>query len=60
MLILTRRAGEKINIKVDNKDIDIYVLQSRGKQVRLGFEAPRDIVILREEVMLRELQKQKK
>ena len=47
MLILTRKAGESIKI---GDDITISVVEVRGHQVRLGIEAPRDVVVHREEI----------
>ena len=47
MLILTRRTGEVLSI---GEHIKITVLGVRGEQVRLGFEAPRDVAINRKEV----------
>lgn len=47
MLVLTRKVGE--GIKIDD-DIYIRVVQLKGKQVRLGIEAPRDTKIHREEL----------
>lgn len=42
MLVLTRRSDEIIHI---GKEIIIKILSIKGNQVRLGFEAPRDIAI---------------
>ena len=50
MLILTRKIGESI-IVGDN--IRVVVLEVRGRQIRLGIEAPPEIVVLREEVAQR-------
>ncbi len=50
MLILTRKIGESIII-ADN--IRVVVLEIRGRQIRLGIEAPPDIVVLREEISQR-------
>ena len=50
MLILTRRIGESVII-ADN--IKVTTLGVKGSQVRLGFEAPDDIEIHREEIYLR-------
>ncbi len=50
MLILTRKSGEGLFI---GDDIRITVLEIRGKQIRLGIEAPADVVILREEIYRR-------
>ena len=47
MLILTRKIGECITI---GDHIRVYVVGVRGKQVRLGIEAPSDAVVHREEI----------
>ncbi|AZL69235.1 carbon storage regulator CsrA [Pseudomonas oryziphila] len=47
MLILTRRVGESIRI---NNDITVKVLGVQGMQVRLGVEAPEEVVVHRQEV----------
>lgn len=47
MLVLTRREQEAIMI---GDSIVVRVLEVRGDQVRLGIEAPRDVVVHREEV----------
>ena len=49
MLVLTRKLGESIAI---DDDIKIVVVQIKGRQVRLGIEAPRETKIHREEVYL--------
>jgi carbon storage regulator len=46
MLILTRKVGETVLI---GEDIRIMVVQIRGKQIRLGIEAPPDLLVLRTE-----------
>ena len=51
MLILTRRSNEAIKI---GKDIQVTVLEVKGNQVRLGIEAPDEVVILREELLTQE------
>ncbi len=50
MLILSRKIGESLFI---GDDIRVVLLEIRGKQVRLGIEAPADIVVLREEIFQR-------
>ena len=50
MLILTRKIGECITI---GDHIRVYVVGIRGKQVRLGIEAPSDAVVHREEIYQR-------
>ena len=51
MLILTRRSNETIKI---GDDIKVTVLEIKGNQVRLGIEAPGEVVILREELLVQE------
>ncbi len=50
MLILTRKIGECITI---GDHIRVYVVGIRGKQVRLGIEAPADAIVHREEIYQR-------
>lgn len=50
MLVLTRKIGESIKI---NEDVKITVIEVKGKNIRLGIEAPRETKIYREEVFLR-------
>ena len=47
MLTLTRSVGETIRI---GDDIEVHVVEVRGGTVRLGFKAPREVPIHREEV----------
>lgn len=53
MLILTRKIGECITI---GDEIKVYVMDVRGKQVRLGIEAPTHAPIHRQEVYQRILE----
>ena len=48
MLILTRRTGESIII---NGDIKIIALGMDGDRMKLGFEAPDEVNIVREELL---------
>lgn len=50
MLVISRRPGETVFI---GEDIEVRVLGTDGNQIKLGFEAPKDMAILREEVKLR-------
>ena len=55
MLVLTRHPGEDILIGKEEdiaagKEIVVTVFQTVGKMVRIGIEAPKDVVILRREV----------
>jgi carbon storage regulator len=47
MLILTRRLGESVKI---GEEVTVTVLGVKGGQVRLGFTAPPDVAVHREEV----------
>lgn len=47
MLVLTRKAGEVITI---DENIVIQIVQVRGRQVRVGIEAPKNKKIQRGEL----------
>lgn len=47
MLVLTRKPGESVTI---GDDIKITVIDVKGRQVRIGIEAPREMTIHREEI----------
>jgi carbon storage regulator len=47
MLILTRKLGESIQIGDDTR---ITFLDIKGKQIRIGIEAPKEIMVHREEI----------
>lgn len=47
MLVLTRKIGETIVI---GDDIKIKIVEIKGKQVRIGIEAPRNVEVNREEI----------
>ena len=49
MLVLSRRLGEKI--RIPQCHLTITVLRCGPEQIRLGFEGPRDLVIMREELL---------
>ena len=50
MLVLTRRIGERLRI---GADIEVVVLEVRGRDVRLGVRAPASVPIHREEIYLK-------
>lgn len=50
MLILTRRLGESVKI---GDDVTVTVMGVRGPNVRLGFTAPQDLSVHREEIYQR-------
>lgn len=47
MLILTRKIGEVLLV---GDDVEITVLSIRGKQVKLGVNAPKEISVHRQEI----------
>ncbi len=47
MLSLARRPGQKIRI---GEDIILVVREIRGRQVKIGIEAPAHVRVLREEI----------
>ena len=49
MLILTRKLGESITI---GDDIKITVLDIKGSQLRIGIQAPKHLMVHREEIYL--------
>ena len=48
MLILTRRAGETIVI---GKNIRVTILAVDGERVKIGIDAPREIPVVRQELL---------
>ena len=49
MLRITRRAGERVML---GDDVIIEVTEIRGQTVRLGIDAPRSVLVYREEIWL--------
>ena len=50
MLILTRRIGEKLII---GENVTVTILGVKGRQIRIGIDAPRDVTVNREEIFQR-------
>ncbi|MET3697650.1 carbon storage regulator CsrA [Bacillus oleivorans] len=48
MLVLTRKNGESIQI---GDDIEITILSVKNDQVKIGIKAPKDIEIVRKEIL---------
>ena len=48
MLVLSRRPGEQLRI---GDDIIVELLEISGAQVRLGITAPREVAVLRDELL---------
>lgn len=51
MLVLTRHIGETILV---GPDIEVTVLGVKGGQVRIGINAPKNVNIVREELLKRD------
>jgi len=56
MLILTRRIGEKLVI---DDNVIITIMGVKGRQTRIGIEAPRDVQVHREEIYQRIVKERK-
>ena len=56
MLILTRKLGECIQI---GDNIQVRIIDVKGKQVRIGIDAPSNLPIHREEIYLKILNENK-
>jgi len=50
VLILTRRIGEKLII---GENVTVTILGVKGRQIRIGIDAPRDVTVNREEIFHR-------
>ena len=48
MLVLTRRIEEKVTI---GDEIIVTILDVNGRQIKLGIDAPKQVKILREELL---------
>lgn len=51
MLVLSRKVGERVFI---GDDIVVEIIEVQGNRIRLGIEAPRDVQIIREELLSEE------
>ena len=51
MLVLSRRPHESIVITALGRTIRVKVVDIRGDRVRLGFDAPDEVEILRQELV---------
>ncbi len=47
MLVLSRKKGERIRV---GENVFITVIETRGDRVRLGFDAPLEVKIIRCEI----------
>lgn len=50
MLVLSREKTQRIIIKFGEIEVVVTVVGVGGKRARLGFDAPKEVTILREEL----------
>lgn len=53
MLVLSRQVFERVRIFGESGSIWVKVLRIDGDRVSLGFEAPKEVAVDREEIVLR-------
>lgn len=53
MLVLTRRVNESVRVMVEGQEVMVTIGQIQGDKVRLAFDAPADVKILRSELPVR-------
>lgn len=51
MLVLSRKANEKIIITTDAGQITVTVVKVGPREVRIGIDAPKDMPIVRQELL---------
>lgn len=51
MLVLTRKAGERLRISVNGVECWVTAWKIDRNKVYLSFDAPKEVMILREEVI---------
>ena len=54
MLVLARKTNQRVVIHVGGERIEVLVVGMHGGQCKLGFTAPKHVVINREEVERKE------
>lgn len=50
MLVLSRKQGETVVVECGGANVEVTVVDVRGDKIRIGFNAPREVVIHRKEV----------
>lgn len=51
MLVLTRKPNEAVILKHGDVEIRVVLMELGMTRVRLGFDAPKDVEIMREELV---------
>lgn len=50
MLILSRKESQKLKLITSNNSIIITILRISGEQIRIGVDAPGEVLVLRDEL----------
>ena len=50
MLILSRKESQKLKLITSNDSIIITILRISGEQIRIGVDAPGEVLVLRDEL----------
>lgn len=53
MLVLSRKLGERIMIGTGADQVVLTIVEIDRGKIRIGIEAPKDVVIMREELLPR-------
>ena len=51
MLVLSRNVGEVVVLRDGEREIRVQLMNVRGGRVSIGFEADREVEIMREELL---------
>ena len=54
MLVLTRREGDTVILETSDGPIEVSIAEINGSQIRVGFNAPKSVSIVRGELMKRD------
>ncbi len=51
MLVLERKPNQVVVVKANGVEIRVMITSVRGNSVKIGFEAPQEVRIVREELL---------
>jgi len=51
MLVLSRKRDERVLLTIGDAEVEVCVVALRGDKVRLGFDAPPEVRIMRTELI---------
>lgn len=55
MLVLSRKCGERVVVCLNGETVTVEILKIIGRRIRIGFDAPREVGVHREELWKRVL-----